>query len=327
MSVLRSLPKLRVVLPIVLCSFCIVSPSRAQSPDALFDQHYSAGHQLSNEQRYQEAVKEFESAYKIRREPTLALNIGRLYLRLKKQDLAVKYCAGYLNDVDNPPANLKQKAQDCVEQAHQLGSTAKKPLTKPTAKANSQATPLLAAGSTGSSVVPPAQGSGSASAQVASALSPGGNTSTVAIAPTGLPDPVSGANSGPLAMHSTLTGTTQPGPESVSGTANPPPRLPMDDPEPEPSMRRAPSNPATDVVAQPIAHAEPKHGNPQPADTATPLYKKWWLWTVVGIGVAGAAAGITAGVLSSRSGTNSMTTPDPDPLAQIPPESRIQVSF
>jgi len=36
------------------------------------------------------------------------------------------------------------------------------------------------------------------------------------------------------------------------------------------------------------------------ASEQTPVYKKWWFWTIIGVGVAGAAAGITGGVLASQ---------------------------
>lgn len=38
-----------------------------------------------------------------------------------------------------------------------------------------------------------------------------------------------------------------------------------------------------------------------PARTSTvPVYKKWWFWTLVGVGTIGAAAAITAGVLNTK---------------------------
>lgn len=39
--------------------------------------------------------------------------------------------------------------------------------------------------------------------------------------------------------------------------------------------------------------------------TTTPLYKKWWLWTIVGVAAVGAAVGI--GVGASQSGTSQTT--------------------
>ncbi len=38
----------------------------------------------------------------------------------------------------------------------------------------------------------------------------------------------------------------------------------------------------------------------------TPVYKKWWLWTIVGIGAAGVAAGIAVGLTSKRTESSFM---------------------
>lgn len=42
---------------------------------------------------------------------------------------------------------------------------------------------------------------------------------------------------------------------------------------------------------------------PAPTDTATPIYKKWWFWTIVGGAAAVTILGIGIGVGVSRSGT------------------------
>ncbi len=66
--------------------------------------------------------------------------------------------------------------------------------------------------------------------------------------------------------------------------APPPPR------EEEP----APPVPVPMVVEKPAAP-------PPPPPPHTPAYKKWWVWTIVGVGVAGAALGVGLGIgLSSR---------------------------
>lgn len=42
---------------------------------------------------------------------------------------------------------------------------------------------------------------------------------------------------------------------------------------------------------------------------STPLYKRWWLWTAIGVVAAGAAAGIAVGVTRSPASSQSMLTP------------------
>lgn len=320
MPVLRSRQVLEYVLFVLLTvALSGSSRARAESPDVLFDQHNSAGHQLSHEQKFAEAAREFEQAYKIKKDPKLALNLGRLYLRLKRLDLASHYCASFLSDVDSPPPELKQKADDCVTQARLVKQVRKpevKGLTKPGPATNEPAVKVGSAekgtgsGSTGtvtdgSQTTP--QGSGTSTSDGVRPTT--GNGAIVALVPT---QPVSGAR--PLSGADGAS-TLDPGsPEA---------------PEPPPAQRTTPS----------VSQDKPTVGNddkraspPVEAKVETtddrsrkPVYKKWWFWTIVGVGVAGAAAGITAGVLSSR--TTTSPTPDPDPLERFPAGSRVLVTF
>jgi tetratricopeptide (TPR) repeat protein len=76
------------------------------------------------------------------------------------------------------------------------------------------------------------------------------------------------------------------------------------------AIERAPAPPPTTEtpVAPPAATTTPTPGptvtpvvaTSEPHDRATPLYKKWWLWTIVGgVVVAGVVVGVTVGVLTS----------------------------
>lgn len=47
---------------------------------------------------------------------------------------------------------------------------------------------------------------------------------------------------------------------------------------------------------------QPAAAAPRTPQRGVPLYKKWWLWTVVGVVAAGAVAGIAGGIIASRSG-------------------------
>ena len=51
----------------------------------------------------------------------------------------------------------------------------------------------------------------------------------------------------------------------------------------------------------PIVAQELQAPAPPPQQQRAPIYKKWWVWTIVGVAVAGAALGVGLGVgLSSR---------------------------
>jgi tetratricopeptide (TPR) repeat protein len=64
------------------------------------------------------------------------------------------------------------------------------------------------------------------------------------------------------------------------------------------------SSPASEPVARAVASA------PAPRRD-TPVYKKWWLWTIVGVVVAGGA--VTAAVLATRSSDSWSNAPDVGP--------------
>ena len=71
----------------------------------------------------------------------------------------------------------------------------------------------------------------------------------------------------------------------------------------EPSEKPAPAEQpaATAPATQPATVAATKSA---PAPERTPVYKRWWLWTAVGVVVAGAAVGIAVGLTESSSTFN-----------------------
>jgi tetratricopeptide (TPR) repeat protein len=66
-----------------------------------------------------------------------------------------------------------------------------------------------------------------------------------------------------------------------------PPQGTLEPSRPEPTVAPTPS-PAPSVVET------------KPVDRGTPVYKKWWLWTLVGVVVVGAAVGAGVGVATAR---------------------------
>lgn len=60
--------------------------------------------------------------------------------------------------------------------------------------------------------------------------------------------------------------------------------------------------------AAPMAKQDPLVAQ-APVPTRVPVYKKWWLWTVVGVAVAGGTAAVVGGVLASRTTTTPMMLP------------------
>lgn len=80
-------------------------------------------------------------------------------------------------------------------------------------------------------------------------------------------------------------------------TASPPPT-----PSPPPTAQ-APAGPALSDGNKPAA-TPPPEARQADAKASPPIYKRWWLWTIVGVVVAGGAT--TAAVLATRSQTDDL---------------------
>lgn len=79
----------------------------------------------------------------------------------------------------------------------------------------------------------------------------------------------------------------------------------------QPSSSSATSSPAAQQQSSSSSSAEVS----KPASKSTPLYKKWWLWTIVGVVAVGAAVGIGVGVTASQQSSFSPTLPPIGPAA------------
>jgi tetratricopeptide (TPR) repeat protein len=81
-----------------------------------------------------------------------------------------------------------------------------------------------------------------------------------------------------------------------------PPRA-VEQPAEQPAPSTGPGSPAQSISST------------KPAPQPTPVYKKWWLWTIVGVVAVGAAVGIGVGVTLSQQSTFSPTLPPIGPAA------------
>ena len=82
--------------------------------------------------------------------------------------------------------------------------------------------------------------------------------------------------------------------------AEPPSQSASAPPVAEPPVAEPPgAEPAPSAEPAPLAAASPP--SPPPSSPSTKLYKRWWVWTLVGVAAAGAAVGLGVGLTQHSS--------------------------
>jgi tetratricopeptide (TPR) repeat protein len=84
--------------------------------------------------------------------------------------------------------------------------------------------------------------------------------------------------------------------------------------EPASSEQPSPSSATSSRPQQPSTSSSSAEVS-RPAGKSTPVYKKWWLWTIVGVVAVGAAVGIGVGVTASQQSSFNPTLPPIGPAA------------
>jgi hypothetical protein len=259
-------------------------------------------------QDFAAAAREYEAAYRLKRLPEAALNLGLLSLKLRRPEAALQYC-GILTAGSPVREDLVKRAAGCLSEARLAVALARRararPLTGPTPGSERDAQVMQVARAL-PAAIPSASGL------------PGPDTPQKQLLPT--PDE---ARSAPEEMP--LPARLDPAaiallmrpsennqnliPEGATEKLSPPPERAQPEVSLPPSaLPPAPSNTV----------GRPREGRAAPA--APPVYKRWWFWTLIGAGVAGTAAGITA--INLASGPTS-----PDPLARFQGSVRRSVEF
>lgn len=264
-----------------------------------FHDHIDRGNLFANEQNLVQAVREFEAAYQLKKQPVLLLNIGRIYLKLRRGESAQRYCAMYLTEEFDLPPDRKAKAVDCVTQARQLVAAKKAAAVSPSA------------------AVPPATAAQGLAAKAPALPS---SPSTPALPGADLGMPQEGAGTPPQGEPAI---TPRWAPVVASVVVHPP--VPPVAPGPEQEPRQP------EVWPPPSAASPPRVVTPPPPilpsaslriSEPVPVYRRWWFWTIIGAGAAGVAAGISASVLSNRGPTDPVYE-----LGDVPPENQRTVTM
>ena len=185
--------------------------------DNLCRGHYDEARKAYKEKRYDEALKEYKSAYERRQAPWLLINIGRTFHKLGRPQEALIHYQLFQQANANADAELQQRLGNFIAESLAL-------------------------------------------------LNPN---------------------------------LEKPAPAAAAATSPPnTPQSPPSEIEPAPAsvLSAAPSPPASAPT--------------QTETSKTPLYKRWWLWTLVGVGVAGVVTGIVIATYPTAPASPPVRPPD-----------------
>ena len=229
----------------VLMAPLAISPAHAGPLDEART-HYQRGNQLFQSGDYNGAIREFAAADRLAPSPLLGFNIALCHDRLGQTDEALRRYREYLKAVPN--ASNRAAVEDSIRRL----SSATKP-AKPAPEPAKPDPPAVEADS-------PASPQGEAPAERADDAAPryGGNDAGL--------KRVSAIDVSATRARYRGDSSPEPGPDASSdepGTAGPLVSEGGQMPPPPPATRQP---------------AE------KPAPIATPIYKKWWFWVILGVG-------------------------------------------
>ncbi len=220
--------------------------------------HYDLG-------EYEQAAEEYTLVYRIKALPALLFNIAQAYRQAGKYEKAKQFYKSFLRE--SPDQKSKPSIEKAIKEIDELLAKDKRAREVPptgTAEAAQLAPPVQESSKAPSVAARPAQ---TASAQVAPAAMP--------LSPSPSAPATASSTSGNARPATSRLSTEQARPVSVAV-------------KPQPAESSAAPPEITQRASVPAAWGR--------AEASTPLYKKWWLWTAVGVVAVGAgAAAVTMG--------------------------------
>jgi outer membrane biosynthesis protein TonB len=233
-----------------------------------------------NLNEYAQAADDFEGAYRLFPHPTFLYNAAQAHRLAGNDERALYFYRVYLRV--EPKSKMRAEVQDriaALEKAVQRGTASSPP---PSSPPPSNARPPS---SPAPSTTPPPSPAPSATPP----SSPAPST-----APPASPAP--STTPPPSPPPSSTAPAPAPTPSSAAPASAPPPSG-------SPSATTPPAAAAPTSATPGDSTAAPANAVSAQAPEKTPVYKKWWLWTIVGVVVVGVAIG--AGVGATAGGSNS----------------------
>ena len=86
--------------------------------DADCADHSEKGRALYADKKYEDALREFATAYRTQREPLLLLNLGRCYFRLGQSKVALTYYRRFQKLVPDPDDKVAESLSRYIAEAH-----------------------------------------------------------------------------------------------------------------------------------------------------------------------------------------------------------------
>ena len=290
-----------------------VAISSADAKSTAFDEKRDEGTRLLREGQLQLAADSFEAAFRLRAATDVALQLGRIYLRLQNIDRARHYCKLYF---ESGPSRLddRLKATECERLASE---TARRPGDEAAAISLSRGGGTARPRKHSPSVNPAV---GSRAGGIARGREPR-REPRAAPTKTDL-HAVAQATADPATVvESRLGGATTLGIplELVSLTQS------------DVTLRTHPiPRDQLELHADAVPQDPPAPIRPDAANVSkvTPIHKQWWLWTLAGTGVAASVAGAVVGLMNRNSSPASPSkTGTSDPLEGVSPGDVIPVRF
>lgn len=116
------------LLPITIVVSVVAASAGAQTTDA-FKQAVDRALQFYKGGRYNEALKELQTARAIKDSPYLHLPLGQTYIKLKRPAEATRHCTAFLSKVTSPAADKIQDAKQCLTDAWLMRTAPESPGT------------------------------------------------------------------------------------------------------------------------------------------------------------------------------------------------------
>lgn len=104
---------------VALLLVVLLSLGRSARADDVFDEHLSRGLRSYNEQRFDDAIKEFEAAYAIDPAPRLLINLGQAYRKVGRPKDALICYQRFLQSSSAPTDEERRRVEEYTRLARQ----------------------------------------------------------------------------------------------------------------------------------------------------------------------------------------------------------------